>query len=57
MISEVAKYRKRLKKPIIRRSRIEKLVDLGTKMILSDTLNQNPYTEEMMSITYSSRGK
>jgi len=26
-------------------------------MILSDTLNQNPYTDEMMSIAYSSRGK
>ena len=53
----VARYRKRVKKPIISRSRIEKLVDIGTKMILSGTLNQNPYTEEMMGIAYSSRGK
>ena len=36
---------------------MEKLVDLGTKMILSDKLNQNPYSDEMMSIAYSSRGK
>jgi hypothetical protein len=36
---------------------MEKLVDLGTKMILSGTLNQNPYTEEMMCIAYSSREK
>ena len=55
--SAVARYRKRVKKPIISRSRIEKLVDIGTKMILSGTLNQSPYTEEMMSIAYSSRGK
>ena len=43
--SAVARYRKRVKKPIISRSRMEKLVDIGTKMILSGTLNQNPYTE------------
>ena len=55
--SAVARYRKRVKKPVISRSRIEKPVYLGTKMILSDTLNQNPYTEEMMSIAYSSRWK
>ena len=55
--SAVARYRKRVKKPVISRSRMEKLVDLGTKMILSDTLNQNPYSDEMMSIAYSSRGK
>ena len=36
---------------------MEKLVDLGTKMILSGTLNQSPYTEEMMSIAYSSGEK
>ena len=55
--SAAAKYRKRVKKPVISRYRMEKLVDLGTKMILSDTLNKNPYTDEMMSIAYSSRGK
>ncbi len=55
--SAVAMYRKRVRKPVISRSRIEKLVDLGTKMILSDRLNQNPYTDEVMSIAYSSRGK
>ena len=33
--SAVAKYRKRVKKPIISRSGIEKFVDNGTKMILS----------------------
>ena len=46
-----------MKKPVISRSRIEKLVDIGTKMILSDRLYQNPYTDEVMSIAYSSRGK
>ena len=55
--SAVAIYRKRVKKQIISRSRIEKLVDIGTKMILSGTLNQNTYTEEMMGIAYSSRRK
>ena len=55
--SAVAIYRKRVKKQIISRSRIETLVVIGTKMILSGTLNQNPYTEEMMGIAYSSRRK
>ena len=55
--SAVAIYRRRVKKQIISRSRIEKLVDIGIKMILSGTLNQDPYTEEMMGIAYSSRGK
>jgi len=55
--SAVARYRKRVKKPVISRYRMEKLVDLGTKMIRSGTLNKNPYTDEMMSIAYSSRGK
>ena len=55
--SAVAKFRKSVKKPVISRSRIEKLVDIGTKMILSDRLYQNPYTDEVMSIAYSSRGK
>ena len=57
MASAVARYRKMVKKSTITRSRIEKLVDLGTKMIPSNTLNQNPYAEEMMSIAYSSREK
>ena len=57
MASAVARFRKGVKKSTITRSRIEKLVDLGTKMILSDTLNQNPYAEEMMSIAYFSREK
>ena len=55
--SAVARYRKRVKKPIICRSRIEKLLDIGTKMILSGTLHHDPYTEEMMGIAYSSRRK
>lgn len=33
--SAFAKYRKRVKKPIINRPEIEKFVDNGTKMILS----------------------
>ena len=55
--SAVARYRRSMKKSIISRSRIEKLVDIGTIMILSGTLNQKPYTEEIMGIAYSSRGK
>lgn len=46
-----------VKNPVISSSRIEKLVGLVTKMILSDRLNQNPYTDEVMSIAYSSREK
>ena len=34
---------------------MEWLVDNGTKMILSGTLNQSHYTEEMMSTAYASR--
>ncbi len=31
---------------------MEKLVDLGTKMILSDTLNKNPYTDDEYCIFF-----
>lgn len=57
MASAFAKDRKKVKKPFISRTRIEKLVDIGKKMILSGTQSQNPYTEDMMSIAYASRGK
>jgi len=43
--SAVAKYIKRVKKQVISRYKIEKLVDLCTKMILSDTPNQNQYSD------------
>jgi ethanolamine ammonia-lyase large subunit len=56
-VSAVSKCRKRVESAVKSRSRIGTLAHLGMNKIFSDRLNQNPSTDEVMSIAYSSRGE
>ena len=46
--SVFAKYRKPFKKPGMTKSRILKLIDAGTEMMLNDSLPDTPYNDKMM---------
>ncbi len=46
--SVFAKYRKPFKKPGMTKSRILKLIDTGTEMMLNDSLPDTPYNDTMM---------
>ena len=46
--SVFAKYRKPFKKPGMTKSRILKLIDTGTEMMLNDSLPDTPYNDKMM---------
>lgn len=50
-----AKYRKPFRKKAMTRKRTMELVDAGMKMILEGTLQDSPYSENMMEEAYSSR--
>ena len=52
--SHFARYRKRIKRNSMTRSRIVDLVERGTKMLLSDSLPGTPYTPEFLKDAYAS---
>jgi len=48
-----AKYRKPFRKPGMTKTTIMKLVEMGKKMILADSLYDLPYNEKNTDITYT----
>lgn len=50
-----AKYRKPFKKKGITRKKVLELIDAGTRMILEGSLQDSPYSENMMEAAYASR--
>ncbi|MEM0135167.1 MAG: hypothetical protein QXU18_08095 [Thermoplasmatales archaeon] len=47
--SVFAKYRKPFRKERLTKKRMIELVEKGTDMILNNSLNDDPYTEEMLN--------
>ena len=50
-----SRYRKPFKKPGMTRKKTLELVDAGTKMIMDSSLQDSPYSENMMQEAYASR--
>jgi hypothetical protein len=50
-----ARYRKPFKKPGMTRKKTLKLIDVGTRVILEGSLQDSPYSENMMEAAYASR--
>ena len=53
--SVFSKHRKHFKKTGMTKSKPDKLVEAGTMMILTDSLNDSPYSDSLMEMAYSSR--